>query len=131
MIASTLSGSICRSTVRLSPCMIVFSLIVMSIGPHLLPFRMIAFIAYSRALMTAKAARVTITRAAAVMISVRISAFTSGSLIRAPLEVQGAGDDAPIIDPPTDLYIQGQLDRHLQTVRAVVVLAHRVLGHLL
>ena len=63
--------------------------------------------------MTAKAARVTIPRAAAVMISVRISAFTSGSLIRAPLEVQGAGDDAPIIDPPTDLYIQGQLDRHL------------------
>lgn len=53
------------------------------------------------------------------------------SLIGSALEVQGAGDDALVFDLPPDFDIEGQLDRHLEAVRAVVVLAHRVLGHLL
>ena len=45
------------------------------------------------------------------------------SLIGSALEVQGAGDDALVFDLPPDFDIEGQLDRHLEAVRAVVVLA--------
>ena len=84
MIASTLPASISRSTVRLSPWMMVFSWII-----------------------------------------------ALASLVGSAPEVQGAGDDAFVFDPPTDLDVQGQLHGHLEPVRGVVVLAHRVLSHLL
>mgnify|MGYP006962767864 CR=1 FL=1 len=53
------------------------------------------------------------------------------SLVGSAPEVEGAGDDASVVDPAPDLDVKRQLDRHLEAVRRIVVLAHRVLGHLL